>query len=123
VFGLEADVSALDSIGTNTCLAFSGFFLSANCRVRPDLTTTFTARIGYATGPDGRTMFYVKGGLAGMQDKVDIATNPLIGPAFQTNTSLWKWGGTVGAGVEQATGSLELSAGSWQAWPQRCPQR
>src|SRR5262245_10926870 len=55
VFGLEADISALDSDGTQTCLAVSGSFVSANCRVRPDILTTMTGRVGYAAGPFGRT--------------------------------------------------------------------
>src|SRR5688572_22689265 len=34
VVGVEADASVIGSDGTNTCLASSGFFLSANCHVR-----------------------------------------------------------------------------------------
>src|ERR1700733_6819469 len=37
VFGIEADLSGLTSIGTNTCLAYSGLFLSANCRAEPNV--------------------------------------------------------------------------------------
>ncbi len=101
VFGVEAEISALDSVGTNTCLASSGFFVSANCRVRPDATVAVTGRIGYAAGLEGRTLLYVKGGLAGVHDFIDITTNANL-PALVTANTLWKWGGTVGAGVEQA---------------------
>jgi opacity protein-like surface antigen len=110
VFGIEADLSALDSVGTNTCLASSGFFVSANCRVRPDLSATLTGRIGYAAGPDGRTLLYVKGGLAAIRDSITIATNNVLPPQM-TATTAWKWGGTMGAGIEQAltpAGSVKL---------------
>jgi opacity protein-like surface antigen len=107
VFGVEGDVSGLDSVGTNTCLAFSGFFFSANCRIRPEATATLTGRVGFTAGPEGRTLFYAKGGLAWVRDSVDITTNGIviIGPPvqlLQTSTNLSKWGGTVGVGVEQA---------------------
>jgi opacity protein-like surface antigen len=101
VFGIEADLSASDSVGTNTCLASSGFFVSANCRVRPDLTSTFTGRVGYAFGSDGRTLLYLKGGLAAVRDKIDLATNATL-PPQTSGATVWKWGGTAGAGVEQA---------------------
>jgi opacity protein-like surface antigen len=101
VFGLEADISGLVSDGTHTCLAFSGFFVSANCRVRPDATTTLTGRIGYAIGPQGRTLLYLKGGLAGVHDHIDLATNAIL-PPQATSANVWKWGGTAGAGVEHA---------------------
>jgi opacity protein-like surface antigen len=103
VFGVEADASAFASApgGTNTCLAFSGQFISANCRVHVETTTTFTGRVGFATGPQGRTLLYVKGGLAGVDDHIDIATNANL-PPLETSATVWKWGGTVGAGIEEA---------------------
>jgi opacity protein-like surface antigen/outer membrane protease len=106
VVGVEGDVSGLDSVGTNTCLAFSGFFISANCRIRPEATATLTGRVGFTAGPEGRTLFYAKGGLAWIRDSVDIVTNGAFitsaaGPD-QTSAGLSKWGGTVGVGVEQA---------------------
>ena len=108
VVGVEGDVSGLDSVGTNTCLAFSGLFFSANCRIRPDATATLTGRVGFTAGPEGRTLFYAKGGLAWVRDSIDITTNGILGgvifPGFvqETSASLSKWGGTVGVGVEQA---------------------
>jgi opacity protein-like surface antigen len=101
VLGIEGDGSLLDSVGTNTCLAYSGFFLSANCRDRPTATTTLTGRIGFAAGAQQRTLYYVKGGLAGIYDRIDIATNPFTAVA-QTSANTWEWGWTVGAGIERA---------------------
>lgn len=101
VLGAEADVSRLASDGTNTCLAYSGFFVSANCRARPDIATTLTGRVGYAAGPSGRSLLYLKGGLAGIHETVSVTTNAGP-PALARSTSVWKWGGTVGAGVEHA---------------------
>lgn len=101
VLGIEADVSALSSDGTNTCLAYSGFYVSANCRVQADLAATLTGRVGYAAGPSGRSLLYLKGGLAGMRETIDVATNAVV-PASATTTSVWKWGATIGAGLEQA---------------------
>lgn len=106
VLGVEADASWLASDGTNTCLAFSGSFVSANCRSRPDATGTLTGRVGYAYGPFGRTLIYAKGGAAFVHNQIDIATNAtpnFIGLApLTTSTSFTKVGWTVGAGVEQA---------------------
>ncbi len=51
VLGVDADVSAIGANGSGTCLASSGYFISANCRTRPDLGGTFTGRAGYAIGP------------------------------------------------------------------------
>jgi opacity protein-like surface antigen len=101
VFGLEADFSSMDTVGTNTCLASSGLFISANCRVVQDATTTLTARFGYAAGPDGRTLLYIKGGLAGVHGRFDITTSSFI-PPLQTSREAWSFGGTVGAGLERA---------------------
>lgn len=108
VIGAEADVSALNGNGANTCLAVSGAFASANCRVRQDAMATMTGRVGYATGPGGQTLYYAKGGAAWLHEKIDIASNPL--PAllpspqnqFMTSQSDSRWGWTLGVGVEQA---------------------
>lgn len=103
VFGVEADISGLDSDGTNTCFAFSGQFVPANCHVSPEALGTFTGRVGYATGTDGRTLLYLKGGAAWVHDSIDMTTagGNLGGPLVST-ISKTSWGGTVGAGIEQA---------------------
>jgi opacity protein-like surface antigen len=107
VLGAEADISALDSDGTNTCLAFSGYFVSATCRSRPDLTATFTARLGYAFGPSGRTLFYAKGGAAWMHNNIEVTNNAFPGAfpgvtGLDANSTVSQLGWTVGGGVEHA---------------------
>jgi opacity protein-like surface antigen len=103
VFGVQADISGLASEGTNTCFAYSGSAINTTCRVRPEATSTLTGRFGYAAGPDGRTLLYVKGGLAGADSRVDMALNPILTSNITSNSSdLGLWGGTVGAGVEYA---------------------
>ncbi len=107
VLGVEADVSGVSSDGTNTCFAFSGDFVSSNCRVRPDLYTTVTARIGYAVD---RSLFYVKGGAAWTRGTVDMFVNQnFVGPntvgVFTSTSSFVTPGWTVGGGVEYALAS------------------
>jgi opacity protein-like surface antigen len=101
VLGAEADASALGAFGTNTCLASSGFFFSANCRVRPDAFGTFTGRIGFAAGPYGRTLIYAKGGFAWLDDRIDMTSNDLS-PTQLTSFDGVRWGWTAGAGIERA---------------------
>ena len=101
VYGVEADVSGLISEGTNTCFAFSGFYISANCHVRPDVTSSLTGRVGYATGWQGHTLLYGKGGAAWIHDNIDIAVNAVL-PAQTTSATYSKLGWTIGGGVEQA---------------------
>ncbi|WP_296518462.1 outer membrane beta-barrel protein [Rhodopseudomonas sp.] len=100
VVSVEADVAATNGNGTNTCLASSGAFISANCRVRQDALASLTGRVGFAAGPVGHTLFYAKGGAAFLAERLDIAANnPLISSAVLNND---KVGWTVGAGIEQA---------------------
>lgn len=104
VYGLETDVSWLDADGTNTCFAANGLLTSSNCAARPDFTGTFTGRLGYAAGPAGHTLLYVKGGAAALHNRLDATTNFGFGlfPITATSTRATVWGWTVGAGVEQA---------------------
>lgn len=102
VLGIEGDLSALASFGSNTCLASSGFFISANCRVAPNASATITPRIGFAIDPAQHTLLYVKGGFAAVHDHVDIASNALLGPDTDADGNMWKTGWTAGAGVERA---------------------
>jgi opacity protein-like surface antigen len=97
--GVEADLSALNANGSNTCMASSGNFLSANCRVRQNAMSSGTGRIGFVTGPGGRTLLYAKAGAAWLGEKIDIASNPLI---FASSANDGRFGWTAGAGVEQA---------------------
>ncbi|HVX78501.1 MAG TPA: outer membrane beta-barrel protein [Bradyrhizobium sp.] len=108
VFGVEADISGLDSEGTSTCFAFSGDAINSTCRVRPEATGTFTGRVGLALGPSGRTLVYGKGGAAWALDRVDMANNNQGGPGsigpglISTSSTRTPWGWTLGFGVEQA---------------------
>ena len=105
VFGVEADVSGVSSDGTNTCFAFSGDSISSTCRVRADLYTTLTGRIGYAVD---RSLFYVKGGAAWTRGTVDMIVNkndPNRSAVFTSTNSFVTPGWTVGAGVEYALAS------------------
>ena len=100
VLGTEAEISAMNATGTNTCLASSGIVFSANCAVRHTAIGSVTGRAGYATGPAGRTLLYAKGGAAWLSEQIDITSNMLLTPESNMDGSRWGW--TVGAGVEQA---------------------
>jgi opacity protein-like surface antigen len=102
VLGIEADADVISSNGSGTCFASSGFFISANCRVRPDAGGSFTGRAGYATGQSGRTLVYVKGGVAWLDEAIDITTNNAFAPYSPSSIDGTRWGWTVGAGVERA---------------------
>jgi opacity protein-like surface antigen len=101
VLGVEAEASALRADGTATCLASSGYFISANCRVRPEATGSLTARAGFAIGPHGRTLVYARVGVAWLEDRMDITTNGLYPPPM-TSVEGARFGWTVGGGVERA---------------------
>jgi opacity protein-like surface antigen len=108
VLGVEADVSGVSSDGDNTCFAFSGDSVSSTCRIRPDLYTTLTGRIGYAVD---RSLLYVKGGAAWTRGTVDMfvnqnnAGNQNRTAVFTSSNSFITPGWTVGAGVEYALAS------------------
>lgn len=105
VLGVEADASWLTSDGTNTCLAYSGIFLSANCRAQPNMMGDLTARVGWAYGQFNHSLLYLKGGAAVVHSQIDITTNhtPAFGLApLTSSSSLREVGWTVGAGMEHA---------------------
>ncbi|MCP3460287.1 outer membrane beta-barrel protein [Bradyrhizobium sp. CCGUVB23] len=73
VFGAELDASRAVSDGTNSCLAFSGNVVIATCNAGPNVFVTGTARVGYAFGPQGQTLAYIKAGVAWQNNRGDIA--------------------------------------------------
>lgn len=101
LLGLEADVSGADLAGTNTCFAFSGYYISANCRAGIDVLGTLTGRLGTILPYDGKTLLYGKGGLAFASGDIDATPNGGIGIPGRGGTRD-DWGWTVGAGVERA---------------------
>ena len=101
VLGLEADASWADMDGTNTCFAFSGFYISSNCRTEIDALGTFTGRLGWTLPFDDRTLLYGKAGLAWEHAKTEATVNGGFGlPTTKTEGFVWGW--TLGAGAERA---------------------
>ncbi len=99
--GLEADANWADLFGTETCFAYSGFYVSANCRADVDAVGTIAARFGWLVGPGASTLLYGKAGGAWSYSSVDATTNG--DPGFPTtDTSRVHWGWMLGAGVERA---------------------
>ncbi|WP_375779198.1 outer membrane beta-barrel protein [Bradyrhizobium sp. ma5] len=103
VFGVELDASRVASDGTNTCLAASGFIVSANCNAGPKVFATGTGRVGYAFGALGRTLAYLKAGVAWQNNRGDVISNFEGGwPQEKTHFDYGRVGGIIGLGVEQA---------------------
>lgn len=105
VFGLELDASGAVSDGKNTCLAVSSSVVSANCNASPNVFVTGTGRLGYAFGPQGHTLAYLKGGVAWQHNRGDVTNNNEFGdlaPQNATHFDYGRVGGTIGVGVELA---------------------
>ena len=103
VWGVEADADWADADARNTCLAYSGDYISADCRVRTNALGTIAGRLGYAAGPEGRTLLFVKGGGAWTSQSVSVTNNSLFAGGEVTNTTNFTaWGWMVGGGVEHA---------------------
>ena len=101
VLGLETDASWADMDGTNTCFAFSGFYVSSNCRTAIDALGTVTGRLGRRLPFDDRTLLYGKAGLAWEHSKTQATVNGGFGLP-STSTSGFDVGWTLGAGAERA---------------------
>ncbi len=101
LLGIEADVSGADLAGTNTCFAFSGYYISANCRAGIDTLGTLTGRFGTILPFDGKTLLFGKAGLAFANGDIEATPNGGIGIPGRGGTQT-DWGWTVGAGVERA---------------------
>ncbi|MGH6735546.1 MAG: outer membrane beta-barrel protein [Methyloceanibacter sp.] len=101
LLGFEADISFADLDGTNTCFAFSGNYISANCRAEIDALGTIAGRLGWILPSDGRTLLFGKAGLAWAHGDIDAKPNGGLGlPGTSDDGVTWGW--TVGAGVERA---------------------
>ena len=98
--GVEADLSAMNANGTNSCMVSSGLYISANCRVRQDALATLTGRVGFVTGPGGRTLLYAKGGAAFLSERLDITVGNPLGNSTDVTDGRWGW--TAGVGIERA---------------------
>ena len=99
LLGIEADVSWADFFGTNTCFAYSGFYVSANCVAEADALGTLAGRLGWLVGSDGGMLLYGKAGGAWMSGDVSSTTNADAGtPTTSSDTSRFGW--MLGAGVE-----------------------
>jgi opacity protein-like surface antigen len=96
VFGVQADTSAADMVGENTC--FSGLG-GVNCQRTVNVIDTFTGRVGYAWGRSlgylkaGGALFGVSYGLNGNTNAVSLGAGSSTGPT---------WGWTAGGGFEYA---------------------
>lgn len=108
VFGVELEASRAVSDGTNTCLALSRVVVIATCNAGPSVLATGTGRVGYAFGPQGHTLAYVKGGAAWQSNRGAIANHnefrdgTFAGfPRHTTQFDYGRFGGTVGVGIEQ----------------------
>lgn len=105
VFGVELDSSRAVSDGTNTCLAASGFVVSANCAAGPNRFATGTGRVGYAFGALGHTLAYLKGGVAWQYNQGNVLNNNEyngLQPQENTHFDYGQAGGVIGLGIEQA---------------------
>ena len=78
VWGVEADADWAEADGRNTCLAYSGDYVSADCRVRTNALGTIAGRLGYAAGPEGRTLLFAKAGGAWTSNSVSVTNNDLL---------------------------------------------
>lgn len=106
VFGVETDASFADLDGTNTCFAASGTLTSFNCRAHTDAFGTVTGRVGRSFGPLGRSLAYIKGGVAWAHGNVDMIVNNDFGLGLvagnTSSTSFTAVGWTIGGGAEYA---------------------
>jgi outer membrane immunogenic protein len=95
VFGLEGTISGLDNKGTVLNNVF-GFGLDDRFSWRTDWMATITGRAGYAVA---NNLFYVKGGYAGVNNRLTVTDvlPPVTGSGGQTQ---WHNGWTIGAGWE-----------------------
>jgi len=96
VLGVQADASAADIIGQNSCFTGLGGVL---CGRTIHALGTLTGRVGYAWD---RLLAYVKGGGAWVDTTYSVFGNTDALSLGSGRTTLNSWGWTIGAGVEYA---------------------
>jgi outer membrane immunogenic protein len=103
VLGVEGRAAWTSLKGSNAGIVrfpAAGVTVPAQFTVSNDFLASATARLGYSFVD--RWLFYVKGGAAWTDEKVDIAFTNLRGIAVDPSTSTTRTGWTVGTGVEWA---------------------
>jgi opacity protein-like surface antigen len=100
LLGIEGELGWADFFGTNTCLAYSGFYISANCEDDTNALATLAARLGWIVGADGGTLLYGKAGGAWLNGGLEATTNGGAGtPTTASGDSRFGW--MLGAGAER----------------------
>jgi opacity protein-like surface antigen len=101
LLGIEGEFAWANFFGTNTCFAYSGFYISANCESDTNAIATLAGRLGWLVGSDGGTLLYGKAGAAWIHQDVDATANGGAGTPT-TNADGFHWGWMLGAGAERA---------------------
>ncbi len=94
VLGAEADASFGDIEGGARC-AISIYV----CDAKVDALGTITTRLGYAYD---KFLLFGKGGAAWAHERLYLEPSPGHGQTDSAHGNAWRWGWTVGAGVEYA---------------------
>lgn len=92
VFGLEGQFNGASLNRTEASI----FWPQDSLRSKIDSYGTITGRVGYAFGPTGNWLTYIKGGYAG----ANLETNNFDIHGNALNHSAWRSGYVVGAGLE-----------------------
>jgi outer membrane immunogenic protein len=97
VFGIEGQAAWADIDGS---VGPTGATFGPNTfRTEADIIGSIAARLGYAFGATGQTLFFVKGGAAFIHEQ--FSQTGLVGFTAQSDEDL-RWGWMVGAGFEHA---------------------
>jgi opacity protein-like surface antigen len=104
VFGAEGELTFLDTAGSNTCFTKDGFYVSSNCTNDPTYIGTLAGRLGYAAGPSGKSLLFLKLGTGFTDNRLVAETNTgqLEVTSAKRTASTTTWGLLLGAGLEQA---------------------
>lgn len=97
VFGFEGQASWADIDGEVTLGATGG---PNGFRTDADIIGSISARLGYAFGATGQTLFFVKGGAAFIHEKFTEIWAPVTSSLVSDEHLRWGW--MVGAGFEHA---------------------